>query len=163
MRIKIINHRKTGGMPGCSTSLIVLLLVFAFAPLLLSLFGGAVGDQAQFSYSSFRNEVEAGNVAQVTVSGERITGELITPTTETIEDGTTREYSNFVTYFPAFGDDTLFGLLQANNVEVVTEPTQTFTWWSVLLNALPFLLLIAIRFVLLTKNAKSRRKCILNG
>jgi cell division protease FtsH len=143
--------QKTGGMPGCSTSLIVLLLVFAFAPLLLSLFGGAVGDQAQFSYSSFRNEVEAGNVAQVTVSGERITGELITPTTETIEDGTTREYSNFVTYFPAFGDDTLFGLLQANNVEVVTEPTQTFTWWSVLLNALPFLLLIAIALFFLRR------------
>jgi cell division protease FtsH len=139
------------GMPGCSTSLIVLLIVFAFAPLLMSLFNGTAIDQARVSYTSFRGEVEAGNVENVTVTGDRITGELIQPSTETLEDGSTREYSSFITYFPAFGDEQLFALLQQNNVEVNTEPAQTFTWWSVLLNALPFLLLIGIALFFLRR------------
>jgi cell division protease FtsH len=142
---------RAGGMPGCSTSLIVLLMVFAFAPLLMSLFGGATGDQARVSYTSFRSEVEAGNVESVTVTGDRITGELVQPSTETLEDGSTRDYANFVTYFPTFGDEQLFALLQQNNVEVITEPVQTFTLWSVLLNALPFLLLIGIALFFLRR------------
>jgi cell division protease FtsH len=142
---------KKMGMPGCSTPLIVLLLVFAFAPLLFGMFGGTAADQSRISYSQFRNEVEAGNVETVTVSGERISGELSSPVTRTLDDGNELEVSNFVTFLPTFGDEGLFALLQQNNVEVITEPAQTITWWSVLSSLLPFLLLIGIALFFLRR------------
>jgi cell division protease FtsH len=142
---------KKGGMPGCSTPLIVLLLVFAFAPLLFGMFGGTAADQSQISYSQFRSEVEAGNVDTVTVAGERISGELSSPLTRTLDDGNELEVSNFVTFLPTFGDEGLFELLQQNNVELITEPAQTITWWSVLSSLLPFLLLIGIALFFLRR------------
>jgi ATP-dependent Zn protease len=46
----------------------------------------------------------------------------------------------------------LFALIAAEQCsEVITEPVQTFTLWSVLLNALPFLLLIGIALFFLRR------------
>jgi cell division protease FtsH len=154
---------KKGGMPGCSTPLIVLLLVFAFAPLLFGMFGGTAADQSQISYSQFRSEVEAGNVDTVTVAGERISGELSSPLTRTLDDGNELEVSNFVTFLPTFGDEGLFELLQQNNVELITEPAQTITWWSVLSSLLPFLLLIGIALFFLRRTQNQGENVFLNG
>jgi cell division protease FtsH len=68
-----------------------------------------------------------------------------------LADGNEIEVSNFVTFLPTFGDEGLFALLQQNNVELITEPAQTVTWWSVLSSLLPFLLLIGIALYFLRR------------
>jgi cell division protease FtsH len=143
-----------GKQPGCSALLIILLIIFAFSPFLISYFGVESEEQSQISYTSFRGEIEKGNVESVTVIGDQITGELLQAATVNLKDGSTHEYTNFVTYFPIFGDEQLFALLQQNNVDVMTEPVQTFTWWTVLLSALPFLLLVALALSFLRRTQK---------
>jgi cell division protease FtsH len=50
----------------------------------------------------------------------------------------------FVTYMPSMGDDKLLPLLEAQDVALQVKPSQNFSWWLILVNALPFLLLIGL-------------------
>jgi cell division protease FtsH len=127
----------------------VLLLIILVPWLSGLLFGGDQG--SQITYTEFRQQVEQGNVSQVTVTGEKITGELKQPATKPApqgfnNSGTPIQYTNFFTYLPSFGDDQLFPLLRENNVVVQTEPANQFSWGLILINALPFLLLLGIGF-----------------
>ncbi len=137
------------GLFGNSRSLIwvVLLLVLAFWT--WSTINQALNNETQISYSTFRQQVEDDNVAQVTVAGQQISGEFKdaqTRTIETLAGEDTVEYTSFVTYLPSFGDDELFQLLRANDVEINTQPQQDFAWWTIALNFLPFLLLLGIGY-----------------
>jgi cell division protease FtsH len=125
----------------------VLLLIILVPWLGGLLFGGTQG--TQITYTAFRQQVEQGNVSQVTVSGDKITGELKKPATAPAPQGfsasgTPVEYSNFVTYLPSFGDNQLLPLLEKNKVIVQTEPTSQFSWSLILLDVLPFLLLLGV-------------------
>ncbi len=136
---------------GCSGSLITLLLFFALVPLLLGLFGGAFSNDTQISYTTFRSQIAAGNVKNVTVAGDKITGTLSKAATIT-QNGTDVSYTTFVTYVPSFGDNQLFSLLQEHNVVVNTQPAQGFSWGAILSTALPFLLLILIGYYFLNRS-----------
>lgn len=117
-----------------------------------NLFTGGFGQQEpRISYTTFREHVEAGEVEQITMTGERIEGMLRSAATTEVEDGAggrTVTYTDFVTYLPAFGDEELFALLRQQKVEVFTEPESEFSWMALLLTALPFLLLVGIGFML---------------
>jgi cell division protease FtsH len=101
----------------------------------------------QISYSSFRSHVDQGNVTQVTVQGEQIRGELKEPAPlpGAVENNAT--YTDFITYMPSFGDEGLFPLLRAENVEVRTEPERDFSWLTMLFLASPLLLLFAFGYL----------------
>jgi cell division protease FtsH len=92
-------------------------------------------------YSTFRTQVQIGNVSQVTVQGEQIRGELREPLEQ---PGAETAVSIFVTYFPSIGDDSQLPLLEEKAVQITTEPVSDFNFWSAVITFLPFILIIAI-------------------
>ena len=110
---------------------------------------GAAGGE-RISYSEFRKQLQNGNVQQVVVEGNSVSGELASTASRT-EQGNTVEYQQFVTYIPSFGDEQLMNLLETQNVEVVTEPESTFPWSLVIMGLLPVLLLFGVGYIFLRR------------
>jgi cell division protease FtsH len=123
-----------------------LMLVLALSPWVARQLGFGATTQ-EISYSVFRKEVVRGNVVQITVSGEEITGELDEPASVELEEGQSNTYTRFVTYLPSFGDDELLSLLETHAVEVRTEPELAFSWGSLLLNLLPWVFLLGVGYI----------------
>jgi cell division protease FtsH len=127
----------------------LFILFILLGPWLASLFspkGFAI------SYSTFRSQLEAGNVQKIVVQGEKISGELKKPAQEKTADGKSTSYKQFLTYVPSFGDDKLLSLLEAQKVDVVTQPRKDMSWWGdILAGMLPFLILIGIGAFLLRR------------
>ncbi|MCL5278746.1 MAG: ATP-dependent zinc metalloprotease FtsH [Planctomycetes bacterium] len=120
----------------------LLLLFFLLGPWISSLFRSK---EVEISYSAFRRQLEAGNVQQVMVRGEKITGQLKKPASEQAAAGKTTTYTEFFTYVPSFGDSQLLSLLEAQKVSIVTKPQRNMSWWTdILVGLLPFLILIAL-------------------
>jgi cell division protease FtsH len=133
---------------GCSSWGIWAGLIVMVAAWTYFLSGGRSDPRTEISYTSFRQQLEQGNIQEVTVQGEQIEGELQQPATVTVGEET-QEYTRFVTYLPAFGDEGLFSLLQEQGVEIHTLPQEEFSIWFLLINALPFLLFLVIGFFIL--------------
>jgi cell division protease FtsH len=105
----------------------------------------------QITYSEFRSQVQAGNVDRITVTGDEITGSLAQPAETRTQEGGSTQYTDFVTYLPSFGDDQLLSRLEEQGVQVRTEPESDVSWWAILLNVLPFLLLIWLGYIFFTR------------
>jgi cell division protease FtsH len=134
--------------PGFDWRLIFWLMLLFF--LLGPLFSKQLGTKGtQLSYSSFRRQLEAGNVEKVTVEGEKISGEF-RKGVETKEKGNkTVSHKDFYTYLPSFGDDKLLSVLESQKVDIITEPKKDVSWWGrILTGFLPFLLLIGLGVLL---------------
>lgn len=112
--------------------------------------------QAQIPYSMFVDQVKAGNVASVTITGNEIFGNFNSPITwpqntpgPTPTEGTaqaqTQSYTEFITLFPdSVGDPNLLTLLEQKDVEIQVEKTST-PWFTLLLtDGLPLLLLFVV-------------------
>ena len=93
------------------------------------------------SYSTFRRQVDAGNVLEITVSDDKIEGKL------RFGQQTDSDFRSFVTYIPSFGDAELLPLLEEHGVEVNTRPTSGISWLALLLNVLPFIIIIWFVFM----------------
>lgn len=124
--------------------LAVLLLFWVFT----SQQGGFLGGSPSINYSTFKQQLNDGNIERVEIKGNKITG---TFQQETILQATredTLSTTDFITYIPSFGDDELMGELETNNVEVKTIPESDFSWWSILIWVIPlaFLVFIGIQF-----------------
>lgn len=134
---------------GISRALIWLLLALILVPWIWGMFGNGLDARNQISYTRFRQQLQDGNVEQVTVSGDQIQGEFKEPIQADTE-GTEAEgqetptFSEFITYLPSFGDEQLLSLLEEQGVEVETRPDTEFSWWAILINFLPFILLIGL-------------------
>ncbi len=115
------------------------------------------------AYSTFLDQTQAGNVGQVSIQGNQISGAFVAPVPGPLLSGTPTaastpvaqatpaptpvSYANFQTTFPGnVGDPALLPLLRAQHVVVnVSEPSTP--WFLTLLNnALPFLLLLGLLF-----------------
>ncbi|HSM58260.1 MAG TPA: ATP-dependent zinc metalloprotease FtsH [Candidatus Sulfomarinibacteraceae bacterium] len=128
--------------------LLWLLLGLALVPWLWSQF---ISDNGlEISYSEFRQQVREGNVTEVTIQDQRVQGTFDQPVERTVE-GETIEQTEFITYVPAFGDEELLSMLEASGVEVNTQPTSQFSWTSILISLLPFLLLIGIIYMFFSR------------
>jgi len=110
----------------------------------------------QINYTKFTKDVKADQVSQVTITGDKIQGELNKSATKTVQGGLfsgcqSIKYTSFITYVPTFGDNQLLGTLRQDNIEIVTQPQQSFLWGVILLNAIPFLLLLGVGYYFLTR------------
>lgn len=109
-------------------------------------------NNAAISYSDFREQLQAGNVVEVVVSGEEIQGQFREavefPTGEAEE---VAAFTSFTTYLPSFGDEGLLPLLETQNVTLQTEPVADLSFLAIALNFLPFLLLIGIGYLFLRR------------
>jgi cell division protease FtsH len=91
----------------------------------------------ELDFTDFRRQLAAGNVAQVTViDGKRLEGELRQP----LSQGQ-KTVQEFWTTLPIKDDPSIVTMLEENNVTIkAEEPRQN--WWIVMLQALPWLLII---------------------
>ena len=106
--------------------IVIALLVLA----LFNLFQGAPqrGPHASPAYSEFLAEVDSGQIREVTIKGNEITGKY--------QDG-----RGFVTYAPS--DDNLIPLLTEKGVGIRAAPAEDGSpIWSILLSWFPMLLLV---------------------
>ncbi|HSN56420.1 MAG TPA: ATP-dependent zinc metalloprotease FtsH [Candidatus Sulfomarinibacteraceae bacterium] len=108
----------------------------------------------EISYSEFRARVAAGEVAEVTVKDDTIRG--VMAAAEAGEEGEADGESvpppeTFVTYLPAFGDDELLGLLEANGVEVVTRPGGGSVLPLLIFGLLPVVVLVGLGWLMLRR------------
>ena len=118
------------------SGIIVALLLIA------SIFsGGATETAGGISYSTFRDKVVAGEVKSVSYTPERITGKY-------------QSGEAFAT-IPMPGDSSLMPLLEANDVNtLIKAQEQPSLLMYMLLNALPFLLILGIAFFVLRQMQK---------
>ncbi len=125
---------------------IVINLLF-YAPLLFSALSGQQ-PTISLSYTSFLQQVQQGNVKDVTLTGNAVSGDFKSPLKQQ-QSGTTTSYPRFSSYVPETGDTSLLQTLEQNHVSVTAQPTQT-PWWQsaliILFNALPFLILLYLGY-----------------
>ncbi|MDR8391995.1 ATP-dependent zinc metalloprotease FtsH [Aliifodinibius sp. S!AR15-10] len=109
---------------------------------------GIFSGPPSIDYSTFREQVQSGNVEQVVMRGDRIEGDLNQKTALKASENDTTRYSQFTTYIPSVGDDELLNMLESNNVKVTAVPVSDFNWWTILLWGIPlmFLFFIGMQF-----------------
>ena len=138
--------------------IIVINLLF-YAPLLFGSSSG--GPTINLSYTNFLQQVEQGNVKDVTLTGNAVSGDFKTPLQQP-QSGTssTTTSARFTSYVPETGDPTLLPTLEKNSVQVTAQPVQ-IPWWqtalTILLNALPILLLVYFGYMALRSVRQSQQ------
>lgn len=123
--------------PGISIAIWIFILLF-----LLFYFGGTLltWDQADITYTEFKEQLREENVEKITVRGERIRGEFREAyIPQGAEEET--EFSSFRTILPSFDDPQLVALLEESNVIIRAESEETPWIFYLLLFSLPLLLL----------------------
>jgi cell division protease FtsH len=132
--------------------IIWFLLGLALIPFVWNWLGRGDAAGETINYSTFRQQLRDGNIANILISGERIEGELHQPTlTKPTGEAEPVEYSRFITHMPPFGDDQLMALLEEQDVAVEIQPQRDLLWGPLLLSFLPFLFLIAIGYILFSR------------
>ena len=121
------------------------------------LFNGA--STVNVSYTRFRSQVQAGNVSQITATGNAIQGTFKRPVAYSQATGTqpTRDdptYTHFTTQLPTFGTGDLMALLQSEGVVVNAKPVGTPLWETLLAWFGPALLLWVL-FVWFARRAQA--------
>jgi cell division protease FtsH len=132
---------------GCGVSPIFIFVIIG-ALVLYWVFGMIFGGRQppQVSYSSFREQLRDGNVAEITVQGSTVRGQYRKPVTVAVGDEKTRKDESFVTNIPSFGGGGLQPLLDEQGVVVNVRPEKQFSFWNILLSVLPFVFLIWLIF-----------------
>jgi cell division protease FtsH len=77
------------------------------------------------SYTFFREQVQAGNVSEVTSTGDTIEGDFRAAAKYPPDDGNAKDVTAFTTQRPSFGDDGLTQLLLSKNVTVNAKPADS--------------------------------------
>ncbi len=139
--------------------IIVINLLF-YAPLLFGLSSGQ--PTINLPYTSFLQQAQQGNVKDVTLTGNAVSGDFKTSLRQQQSGtgNTTVAYSQFTSYVPETGDLTLLPSLEKNSVQVTAQPVQ-IPWWqtalTILLNALPLLLLVYFGYMALRSVRQSQQ------
>ena len=110
---------------------IISLMFFA----MLSFFDFEQEGSQDIPYSEFKQRLRDNDVESVLIRGDKITGNYRRP----IDD-----FIQFDTTFPPMEDYDLFPLLEENDIEVRVSSAEQSTWTLLLINLLPWLLIIGI-------------------
>jgi cell division protease FtsH len=139
---------------------IVVINLLFYAPLL---FGSSSGQSAiNLPYTGFLQQVQQGHVKDVTLTGNAVSGDFKTPLRQppSGSGNTTAAYSQFTSFVPETGDPNLLPSLEKNSVQVTAQPVQ-IPWWqtalTILLNALPLLLLVYFGYMALRSVQQSQQ------
>ena len=137
--------------PQVSWTVIIWALLGIY--LLFYLLSPGSGERAvSVPYSRFLAQVNANNVAEVTLHGDQIEGRLkkAIPVTK---DRTTVQTQEFQTVRPPIGGEDMLRKLEAQGVEIRAESTQQSWLGVVLITLLPWLLLIGF-FIWMSRRAR---------
>jgi cell division protease FtsH len=127
--------------------LLYALVLFVLNYALVSQFASTQTPQrVSIPYTLFDQQVQAGNVAAITASGDTIQGRFKQPVSYTSPGSTSAvQVTSFATVQPTFSEPTLLAQLTQQGVVVnATSLDQTMPWWlNTLLSFGPTILLIA--------------------
>ncbi len=119
----------------------VLLGIFMFVS--IASCGPPTPRDKLISYTEFREHVRRGNISEITVSDTQISGTFTEAVVREEKPGQTLPRTDFVTYVPSFGDESLLALLEEKKVVVRTgRPGGHFL--SDVLRFLPMIILVAL-------------------
>ena len=110
---------------------IISLMFFA----MLSFFDFEQNSSQDIPYSEFKQRLRDNDIESVLIRGDKITGNYRRPIGDFIQ---------FDTTFPPMEDYDLFPLLEENDIEVRVSSAEQSTWTLLLINLLPWLLIIGI-------------------
>jgi cell division protease FtsH len=152
------NNKNPAERPNWSWLIIILVIALFVVPWFFSLLDTGTGSTMKISYSTFREQMDAGNIDSVTIQGEEIRGIFKNPGLVTTgQDQPTP--SGFVTYIPQAANPELIDRLASKGIQVNTLPTQQGNWLTILLTFLPFIFIIWIGYVIY-KNMQSQGRDI---
>ena len=128
---------------------------FVVGVLVLNLYVSSVSTREQrpsVPYTTFRSEVQAGNVGEVTFQSDQIQGTFKKPVDP---PGTPGATTKFKSVSPAIADDQLLPLLIAKKVEVNAHPLDAGRpfWQTLIFGFGPTLLLVGLFFFIARKAA----------
>jgi len=115
-----------------------------------------VSPAVEIPYSTFIDQVKAGNVSTVTITGNQISGTFLksfewpaasqgSTSANDLQSTEPQSYSEFVTLFPdSVGDPSLLTLLEEKNIEIQVQNVSTPWYITVLTDGLPLLLLVLV-------------------
>jgi cell division protease FtsH len=103
------------------------------------------GKRAATPYSAFLDQVEAGNIASVTIQGTEITGRFKHPLDGSPSGGGTAQSDSFRTRVPDFGDPALIPELRTQHVAIDVKSPSAWTW---LLGRVPWPMVIFVGAIL---------------
>ncbi len=130
--------------------LLALAAIWIFRPY------GPESEWRSIPYSEFRALVADGMVERVVVKGSEIRGELSEEVERTVPEAEEPVvFDRLITHVPSFGDDELLARLEAQGVEVRTEPESDFSWWLILIYLLPVALIVLL-FIFLYRGMQSQ-------
>ena len=108
-------------------------------------------ERLSIPYTEFRGQVQAGNVLEITSSGDVIQGEL---GSEIRYDGKISD--EFKTRRPEFAEDNLVAILERNNVTIRSRAPEERPFWQLLLFGFgPTLLFVGVIVLILRKTSGS--------
>ncbi|UCD20431.1 MAG: ATP-dependent zinc metalloprotease FtsH [candidate division WOR-3 bacterium] len=119
------------------TTILVWILIIAIPLYIVLQFSNRGGKSTDIPYSLFLQELRQKNVTEVTITEKSIKGKLKTP----LNVENKGAFSEFTTLIP-FDDPALANELVKYNVEVTVK--QKSGWGGILINVLPWLLLIGV-------------------
>ncbi|MBN2536852.1 ATP-dependent zinc metalloprotease FtsH [candidate division WOR-3 bacterium] len=122
------------------TPLVIWLLVFVAAWAAWNFFAARRGGAVAVDYTDFIAELDAGNVAEVTLVERDLSGRLREPSQFTDAKGQEVTYSEFKTYIP--DDPDLVRQLREAGVKIIARPPSQ--WTTIVLSILPWLLIIGV-------------------
>lgn len=125
----------------------------ALGVLLVFYYLGAADRQSttQLRYSEFLRAVDNGQVSEVTLRGQEITGRFTDAGVEARGEDATR---SFTTLRPTVEGERLLQRLEDHNVSIVAQPTEPPWWLQILVQALPWILILALLFWLWNRMAQ---------
>lgn len=101
----------------------------------------------EIRYSQFQEQLEKSNIRWVKFIEKEIAGEFVQEVRVRVKDRDVK-LTRFKTYIP-FDDKDLVRELQAKGVQIEAQPPSMNTWWSIILNALPWVALVAFWLLVL--------------
>lgn len=110
-------------------NLFIWLIIGVMMILLFNLFSTPKKIEQEIIFSEFMTRLEGGEVEEVTIKGNHISGQL-------------RHGKKFKTYTAEYPD--LVEILRSKNVKIIAKPEEQNPWWNIFLNWGPIIFLVAI-------------------
>jgi len=133
---------------------IVLILFGAFIYIWGQSADTGAGARQKITYTEFRNQLEAGNISSVTIEGEEVSGDFVSPVTHSpVKGQEPLRTMTFRTYLPSFQGPGIMSEFERRGVTVDVKPSGGSGFWQVFLLVLPWVLIIGI-WVLIMRRAQ---------
>ncbi|QBQ55692.1 ATP-dependent zinc metalloprotease FtsH [Nitrosococcus wardiae] len=101
---------------------------------------------AEITYTEFKQVLRQGQIAEVTLEGQQISGAYTEAYKNAQEEGEGKGVKKFSTTRPPFEDPELMDLLEQQGVTVRAESQKTSLWAQAIIGMLPWLLILGLIF-----------------